>query len=376
MLEVNRQFVKIDPMSTSKYDEWFKDLVRKFPRAEVVEDLLAQIPMQAKTRNADFFFNDRQLIGELKSLETSRMPAIQKVIDELRDKGEAPIFYHPAPVSQIIKDHPHRRKLNRQFLMEIAKRLEKDFREANGQIRDTKAAFNIPAAKGFILIMNSELQEMTLKLAWNELNRLIQRKRGNAFAYEHLDFAIYLQDVEVRERSRNYAEHPVLTVLRKDNGEITEFIDQFLRAIASAKGFDFLAHNGNASTVLDSVIPHKRFNTIMQVPLTRSQVWKARYLQKRTYRNLTDDELLGKLGQFILEEYLVLKDGKVSINMAEATREYIHETIEGLFTECELRFVDMQKLQKKMFGLLDQEIAKGEVADLIRRRRVRSNSRN
>jgi hypothetical protein len=148
-------------MSTSKCDEWFKSLVRKFPRANVVEDLLAQTPMQTKTRNADFFFNDRRLIGELKSLETSRIPRIQKVIDELRDRGELPIFYHSAPVSQIIKDHPDRQTLNKQFLMEIAKRLEKDFREANGQIRDTKAAFNIPTAKGFILITNSELQETT-----------------------------------------------------------------------------------------------------------------------------------------------------------------------------------------------------------------------
>jgi hypothetical protein len=359
-------------MSTSKHDEWFKTLVRQFPRAEVVEDVLAQTRALTRDRNADFFFNDRRLVGELKSLETSRMPIIQKIIDDLREKGELPIFYHPAPVSEIIKNHPDRTKLNKKFLIEIAKRLEKDFREANAQIRDTKSAFNIPDAKGFILITNSELPEMTLQLAWNELNRLIQRRKGNAFAYEHLDFAIYLQDVEVRERSRNYAEHPALTVLRKEDTEISDFIGEFLKAIASAKGFDFLPHNGDAATVLSSVIPHRRFNATEQGALTRSEFWRSKYLQIRTYRNLSEDELLGQLAKFILEDYLVLNDGKIAINMAEAIRDKVHATAEGLFTECELRFIDMRKLQGKILEFLDRGIAKGEVADFIRQRRSKN----
>lgn len=50
-------------MSTNKYDDWFKVLVRKFPKAEVIEDVLALAPMTRKPRNADYFFEARRLLA-------------------------------------------------------------------------------------------------------------------------------------------------------------------------------------------------------------------------------------------------------------------------------------------------------------------------
>jgi hypothetical protein len=91
-------------MSNNKHDDWFKVLVRKLPKAEVIEDVLASMPITRKPRNADYFFETRRFIGELKSLETSRMPSVQRVIDQLQDRGELPIFYHQAPVSEVIKE--------------------------------------------------------------------------------------------------------------------------------------------------------------------------------------------------------------------------------------------------------------------------------
>jgi hypothetical protein len=355
-------------MSTNKHDDWLKNVVRNFPRAELVEDVLALLSLPMKPRNADYFFENRRLVGELKSLLTSRVPLLQALIDELREKGELPIFYHDAPISEVIKDHPDRKRLNRHFLMEISKTLEKDFRDANSQIRETKIAFNLHAAKGFILVTNSELPEMTPKLAWNELSRLIMRKRGNAFVYEHIDFAIYIQDVEVREFNNNYAEHPVLISLREEDEDILAFVKELLRSIAKAKRFDFREYQGDVQQVLDSTIPHKRFATIP--PLTRSGVWKRRYLETRIYRELSNDELVCELARFMLEDFLTLKDGEIAPNTTAPNRDYLGEKLEGLFTECELRFIDMRKLQKQMNLLLDKQTATGAVAEFLRQRKT------
>jgi hypothetical protein len=157
-------------MSTNKHDEWFKNLFRQVPNAEIIEDILANLSLASKPRNADYFFENRRFIGELKSLLTTRMPRIQEVVNHLRERGELPIFYHPAPISKVIKDHPDRKTLNRQFLMQLAKGLSKDFADANSQIRETKAAFNLPGSFGFVLITNFELSEMTPELAWHELH--------------------------------------------------------------------------------------------------------------------------------------------------------------------------------------------------------------
>ena len=234
-----------------------------------------------------------------------------------------------------------------------------------------RSPFNLPAAKGFILVTNSELPEITTQLAWNELNRLITRKRGNAFAYEQIEFALYIQDVEVREITRYDAEHPVLTISREANKEIQSFVDQLLRAIAKAKGFSFLEFEGNTKHLFDALQPHKRFKN-NGGPLTRSALWKKRYLKTRVHRQLSDEDLLRKLARFILEEYFVLNNEKIAINMDEHKRDYLGETVEGLFTECELRYLDMRKVRQQMHFLLDQHLVTSPVAEFLRRHRAAS----
>ena len=358
-------------MTTNKLDEWFKNLFRQFPGAEIIEDVLAETPLAMKPRNADYFFDNRRFIGELKSLLTSRMPRVQAVLDQLRDEGELPVFYHEAPVWKVIDDHPDRRNLNRQFLMQLAKGLAKDFADANSQIQQTKAAFDLPLSLGFILITNFELPEMTPQLAWNKLNRLIIKKRGNTFAYEHIDFAIFIQDVEVKELNKNHALHPCLVVMRKDDAEIANFSNRLLKTISTAMGTDFLEFNGDANRFLESTTPHRRFS-IETGQLTRSGLWRKRYTETRTHRQLTDEQLLRELARFIIEEYLCVRNGKIGPNITASNRDYLGETLEGLVTECELRFLDMRKVKQQFETLLDQGLVKGAVADFLIQRSAES----
>ena len=293
---------------------------------------------------------------------------MQAMIEELREKGELPIFYHEAPVSKVIKDHPDRKKLNRQILMEISQHLPKYFRKANTQIRDTKAAFNLPAAKGFIILTNSELPEMTPELAWNELWRLLNKKSDDAWAYDHIGFAVYFQDVEVIEAANNVVNEPAFVISREEDPQIVAFSNTLLRAVAEAKGLRLVKFDGDSQQVLKSTIPHKRFKAT-QSRLTRSELWRSNYLQNRTYHDLTDEELVHELARFTLEEFLTINNGKIAQNTATHLRDYIGQKVEELHTECELRFVDMRKVAAQMDFLLAQGRVRGSVADFLRRKR-------
>jgi hypothetical protein len=104
--------------------------------------------------------------------------------------------------------------------------------------------------------------------------------------------------------------------------------------------------------------------------VTRSGVWKRRYLETRIYRELSNDELVCELARFMLEDFLTLKDGEIAPNTTAPNRDYLGEKLEGLFTECELRFIDMRKLQKQMNLLLDKQTATGAVAEFLRQRKT------
>jgi hypothetical protein len=248
-------------MPTSSHDNWFKTFVRGYPRAEVIEDVLKAQNIGKLPDNADSFFEDRRFIAELKTLETSRVPHVQQVIDILIDKGEVPDFYGQKPVDEVIKDHPDRRRLKREFLQEITKRLRKDFVSAHGQIRNTKKYFNLPNAGGIFLVTNILLAELTPEIVWNEISRLVmKREKDGTYTYPDIEFAIYIQTVSVIEINDNQAQMPTFIMSRQEVEEFSRFSSEFLNRFSRAIGYGFIEYeDADLLSVLKGTISHKKF---------------------------------------------------------------------------------------------------------------------
>jgi len=355
-------------MGTISHDQWFKTFVARYPGAEIVEEVVKATGMPNDFRNADFFFNNRRFVGELKTLETTRIAKVQTHIDRLRESGELPIYYHPAPVDEVIKQHPERRTLNLTFLKEITRTLRKDFATANRQIGETKDQFRLGSSYGFIVITNVSLAELTPQIAWSQLNHLILKKEGAGnYAYPNIDFALYIQNIEVVELDENNALTPTLILLRQENPEISKFTGEFLSAFASATGYGFVESKIDGNTVLNRTIRHKRFNTQnSHNQLTRSEFWRQRYMKERTYSGLSDGELVSELAWFLLEEFLVVTGGKIGPSTDAAKRDFLGEKLEHLFTEYEIRYIDMRCLGKRMDEMLERGLVEGPVPGFLR----------
>ena len=247
------------------HDEWFKKFVRGYPRAEVVGNIIKAGRIPTDFDNADFFFENRQFVAEQKTLEISRMSKVQAFIDDLRENGELPLSYHPRPLNEIIKDHPDKEKLNLGFLKEITKRLRKDFTDANRQIRETKQKFQLPSSCGLLILTNISLPELNPSIVWNELRRLLLKKASDGnYTYPDIDFAIYLQTVEVIEIGPNNAQVPAVIALREENSDMSGFATQFLKHFATAIGYDFQESQTDINSVLQATVPHKRFRETIQ----------------------------------------------------------------------------------------------------------------
>ncbi len=248
-------------MSTSSHDDWFKTFVRRYLRAEVIEDVLRALQIAKFPDNADAFFENRRFIAELKTLETSRVPRIQKVIDTLIERREVPDFYGQKPVDEVIKDHPNKNKLKRQFLQEITKRLGKDFLDAHGQIRETKTYFNLPNARGIFIATNVLLAELTPEIVWNEFSRwLMKRDRNGNYAYPDIELAIYVQTVSVIEINKDNAQMPTIIMTREEDGELSTFSTEFVKEFSKAIGYGFAEYdNADLSSVLKATVSHRRF---------------------------------------------------------------------------------------------------------------------
>ena len=73
-------------------EERFITFAKGLGEAEFIDDLTLT-PEQQAAQKADFFFNNRTIIGELKSLKTSTEDKVEAILKPYEDTPEWPHFY-------------------------------------------------------------------------------------------------------------------------------------------------------------------------------------------------------------------------------------------------------------------------------------------
>src|SRR5687767_7337423 len=75
------------------------------PGAENVEKL-SQTPAQRGSEQVDFFLSNREVLCELKSLETSTEEKVNALVEPLQSRPDAPVFYGTLRLDKIAKHFP------------------------------------------------------------------------------------------------------------------------------------------------------------------------------------------------------------------------------------------------------------------------------
>ena len=234
------------------------------------------------------------------------------------------------------------------------------------KLDQTKAEFDLKGSRGVLIVSNRVFSKLTPRIAWNEIARLLEKKDGRRFLYPHVECVIYIQDVGITENTANHNFIPGLVLTRDEDQTLVSFSNDFLGAYARAIRIPFFEFEGDPVQILERTSVHKRFQQQANGQgQTRSQRWHAQYLSNRTYWELDNDELAEALARFTLEEFLVLKEGKIGPNINKDQMDRLGQKLEHLFTECELRNLDMRLVSKKMHSLLESNSLQGDVARFL-----------
>jgi hypothetical protein len=236
-LKVNPEFEKIlwSPVNNEKkynLDKDFTDFVKsKYSNVEVIADIL-----NGKTdfKNADFFFQNRNFIMELKSLEKDAYEDVYKIIVDLLYKKEIQTFPAEVKISEVLKNHPDNEKITQILSAKITASLEGAFEQANRQIRDTKKYFNLNKSTGVILIVNLDNTGLVPIIARNCLHQLfVKEKPEGGYRYEEISIIIYVSQVHFQPQEDKQTMMPFIVMLRKDEASeiekafLKEFTDQW-----------------------------------------------------------------------------------------------------------------------------------------------------
>jgi len=121
--------------------------------AEVI-DRLELTPDQKSAQRADYFLLNRRLIIEKKSLDSSRQDLAQRLVDQYRRRPEWPRFFGRGSMPEARAASPLVEEFESHLAYEIATSAKRCLEKAEDQIRETRRTFNLPDARGILLLLN------------------------------------------------------------------------------------------------------------------------------------------------------------------------------------------------------------------------------
>ncbi len=201
----------------------FSDFCRNYQGAEDI-DSIALSPEEENRRlagnlqRADYFFNGRAIIAELKTLEIDPQGKVVEIMDQA---GIGPDVLGKGVhiVEELFSGVPNGKKLFRKAVKAITSSTKNDFNNAARQVRDTKAIFDIKSADGLLIILNDSIEIAGPPIIYNRLARRLQKRDGEGDVF-HQDITRVLYISEMHAIERDGADHRMNVTL--NNPHVTE----------------------------------------------------------------------------------------------------------------------------------------------------------
>jgi hypothetical protein len=132
----------------------FEAFCRQFPGAEVIDDILTpeqKLQIKGGMHVADYFFENRTIIVEQKSLEKETAAKLEAF---MKQSGITTIPPGEPTVESLFLALPNGENLYRKAIDLVTTPIADGLDDAQKQIRDTKSLFGIPSADGLLIILN------------------------------------------------------------------------------------------------------------------------------------------------------------------------------------------------------------------------------
>lgn len=274
-------------------DQRFKDFLETLKEVENIDNLTLNKEQQ-ESKKADYFTKNRQLIIELKSLETDTEHKIEKIIAPHRERPEFPHFFGGVETHKILKHLPDGDQINRQLIEAVTSALEEIYRKANKQVRTTKKTFNLPDSQGLLIILNHKIDVLAPEHIVYKLRRILAKKHPDeSFQFPEINCILIFSEAHFSPRENQTMAFPII---RLPVGIIGEFHHDDAVDFITRKWTEFnnvpLLEGGAIEKVRDlnlqSVAQNIEAN---QKLIPRHEAWRRYYRRVRYLKRYNEENL-------------------------------------------------------------------------------------
>lgn len=282
--------------------ERFKVFARTVSGAECIDELSLTLK-QATDYRADYFFEDRQIIAECKTLETDTSPKIDTILAPYQASPEWPLFYGEQSLQKILAHLPDRDKINERIIAALTDSIEGLIEKANRQIRATKATFNLPGSSGLLIIFNDLVEVFSPELVEFRVRKSLRKKAsGGGARYPHICLVIVINGAHYTQVTPRLKAIPIMTIANTIDG--VEAAERFAAAIIEQwSKFNKmpLIHRELERTEKLRFKAFAEDAKEQDTPLTVADLWRYEYRKRPYLRSRTKTDLL-EWGKNVFEE--------------------------------------------------------------------------
>lgn len=218
----------------------FTFFVKNLEDAECIDDLVLSANQQ-RAKKADFFFDNRSFISELKSLKTDTAPKVERILEPYKKMPEWPIYYGSVDLRDVLKHLPNRDEINAKVVEGVTDGLEGIIESANRQIRTTKETFNLPDSEGILIILNDVVDTLTPELIRYRIYKCLRKKaaegtlrkkttEGN-LRFPHIAIVIVITTLHYTRLKPDLKAHPIMIIPGNSTQptKLQDFVDLLVR---------------------------------------------------------------------------------------------------------------------------------------------------
>lgn len=340
-------------------EERFTEFVRNLRSAEVVDELqLTQ--EQKRAEKPDFFFCERQFVGEMKSIKKDMEPKVQAILDKHIDRPEYPMFFEQWDVSKTLKHLPDGESINQEMFYAITSALENYVKKSNRQIREAKEIFEISGSEGILIILNDLVEVLSPDLIVYRIHQLLNKKYPSGDTrYPHISVVWIVSELHILKSEIGQELLPSIVFVNDYSPsyqEANDYVSWLQRKWALFNNIPFI--EGNFDMKGSRFSKRRELNSPEMIP--RSEMWKKQYIKTPYLRHLSEEQLLIHGQQIWSETFPAFIEG----SHEKPSQERVFELMElgTHFTEeINHRGIDFREFSPKLREAFDRLRQEGKL---------------
>lgn len=271
----------------------FIAFAKSLPGAECIDELDLTLK-QKEARKADFLFDNRRIVCELKSLKTDTEGKVEKILEPHKQRPEWPIFFGSVEVQKILKHLPDGERINRQIFDAVTSAIRELVRSANSQIRRTKETFGLSSAGGMLVILNEFIDILSPDVIAYKVNELFRKRTPEGGSqFPEINAVWIINESYYTQVTPELQAIPalIMTNVVPDPVDVTGYISSLQPKWAEFHGVPFVTVEGG---VLDEI----KFESVKKEgqkadgKIPRHEMWRRQYRRRPYLRSLSKQEMI------------------------------------------------------------------------------------